>query len=452
MTFRVLLTFSLLMTHSVSAKDINGAMNDFLNNMGFSSNSTQSQKYNGQRAGYYTGGSLYARNKIINTPVANIQLPSLEAGCGGIDMFAGSFSFINEEQFIALGKAIASNALGFAFKLALKTISPSIENTMEDLQKMVNKVNNFNINSCDAAKKLVNGGVDYWNTKRKQSCEKKRRASGSDTDAFASKGACGSSGTANSTSDSASKEDRKAGLGPRNITWQILTNSGTSDVKYNELIMSFVGAIIHDKDQITYTPPSITDSKTFDALLDNSGSSKSIDILTCNDSENCLKPTVKTQTVSVSFRQKVSEMIHKIKGKIRDDNTGQNVIITDAEKAFIQNSPLPIYKIINTHLSYQKVQFFNIETIEELLSIALLLDFLDQMVTQVEQKASSDISLGEKEREDFDRNIKKVRSFLQKKEREVQFNFQNLQRIIERIDTIEKHVATQLGKRLREYK
>jgi conjugative transfer pilus assembly protein TraH len=39
----------------------------------------------------------------------------------------GSFSFINKAQFVALLQNIGANAVGYAFKLALQSISPDID-------------------------------------------------------------------------------------------------------------------------------------------------------------------------------------------------------------------------------------------------------------------------------------------------------------------------------------
>ena len=44
----------------------------------------------------YTGGSLMMRAPGRNYPLATVQLPSLRAGCGGIDIYGGAFSFINK--------------------------------------------------------------------------------------------------------------------------------------------------------------------------------------------------------------------------------------------------------------------------------------------------------------------------------------------------------------------
>ena len=94
-------------------------MRDFWDRAGGGANVTRPQAITGQRAGYATMGSLYLRSSSRNAQLANLQLPSLNAGCGGIDIFTGAFSFLSAEELIALSKAIAANAAGFAFDLAL---------------------------------------------------------------------------------------------------------------------------------------------------------------------------------------------------------------------------------------------------------------------------------------------------------------------------------------------
>ena len=113
-----------------------------------SANITGPTAYNGQSAGYYyTLGNLAVRTPQETSQIATIQMPSIRAGCGGIDVFSGGFSFINSEQLVATMKAVASNAVSYAFMLALKSLSPIIADQIESLQKLANDVNQRNMNS-----------------------------------------------------------------------------------------------------------------------------------------------------------------------------------------------------------------------------------------------------------------------------------------------------------------
>ena len=80
------------------------------------SNITNPGVFETQRRGVISGGSIYVRNPMMTTSLVNLQTPSWKAGCGGIDLFGGSFSFINADQFVQLLRTVAANAKGYAFQ------------------------------------------------------------------------------------------------------------------------------------------------------------------------------------------------------------------------------------------------------------------------------------------------------------------------------------------------
>ena len=129
------------------AADLNSEMQSMFNDLGALGNVTTPGAFRGQAMNLYTGGSLMMRAPGRNYPLLNAQLPSLRAGCGGIDLYGGAFSFINKQQFISLLQNIGANAVGYAFKLALQSISPDIDKLLTELQDQINKINAMNINS-----------------------------------------------------------------------------------------------------------------------------------------------------------------------------------------------------------------------------------------------------------------------------------------------------------------
>lgn len=112
-----------------------------------------------RRGGFY-GGSVYVRGKVMNVQVLNFTPPSFASGCGGIDLFGGSFSMINKEQFVALLRSIAQNAAGYAFQLALKNICEQCSTIITGLQRAIQNMNEFTGNSCQLAKGVVNSTID----------------------------------------------------------------------------------------------------------------------------------------------------------------------------------------------------------------------------------------------------------------------------------------------------
>jgi conjugative transfer pilus assembly protein TraH len=113
--------------------------------------------FQGQSAGYYSLGNVWTRFPQKTTNIANLQLPRARAGCGGIDIFAGSFSFINASEIVAMLKAVANNAVGFAFSLAIDTVCPECSKIMQEFSQKAQLMNNLNINSCEMAQGLVGG-------------------------------------------------------------------------------------------------------------------------------------------------------------------------------------------------------------------------------------------------------------------------------------------------------
>jgi conjugative transfer pilus assembly protein TraH len=108
------------------------------------------------REGMIGGGSIDVHNQLMYQNIISFVPPSFEAGCGGIDFYAGSFSFINAAQFTALLKSIAANAMGYAFQVALSDMCPTCMSVIDDLQRKIQQLNQAFSNSCQLAQGLVN--------------------------------------------------------------------------------------------------------------------------------------------------------------------------------------------------------------------------------------------------------------------------------------------------------
>lgn len=135
-------------------------LKDELNSM-FSemSNVSAPGVHESQRRGVVFGGRVSTKNRIINQSVVSFVPPSIKSGCGGIDMFGGSFSFINSEQLVQLMRAVAQNAIGYAFQLALDGVCAPCSKYISILQEAIAKMNQYLGNSCQLAQGLVDGGL-----------------------------------------------------------------------------------------------------------------------------------------------------------------------------------------------------------------------------------------------------------------------------------------------------
>jgi len=100
------------------------------------------------------GGSFSAKFPTRNFNVIAFDPPRINAGCSGIDMYMGSFSFINDEQLKTMLRAVAQGAVGFAFKAAIRAICGSCAATLDDLQGIMDKLNAVGKNTCAIAKAI----------------------------------------------------------------------------------------------------------------------------------------------------------------------------------------------------------------------------------------------------------------------------------------------------------
>ena len=116
----------MLLSTAVNA-DVNSDLNDFFGKLGFETNTTMPHAWQGQAAGYASGGSIYMRTAVKQVQLFSMQVPSLNAGCGGIDAYLGSFSHITGDQLQRFVKQIMGNAAGYFFDLALQTTVPEMK-------------------------------------------------------------------------------------------------------------------------------------------------------------------------------------------------------------------------------------------------------------------------------------------------------------------------------------
>ncbi len=117
------------------------------------------------RRGVISGGSFVLRNRISTPAFVTFAPPSSHMGCGGIDFFGGSFSFINKAQFTQLLRNIASTAVAYAFELAIGAMSEEVQSAMRRFQTVITKMNQHLGNSCQMAQGIVNDTLSAMSQK-----------------------------------------------------------------------------------------------------------------------------------------------------------------------------------------------------------------------------------------------------------------------------------------------
>ncbi|WP_460188718.1 conjugal transfer protein TraH, partial [Thiomicrorhabdus hydrogeniphila] len=232
-------------------------MQSFFDEVGVYGNASGANTFQGQTRNYVTGGSLSVRIPEKNYQLATFDPPRLSASCGGIDAYAGSFSFINSEQLVQMLQNIGNNAVGATFQLALESVSPQLSSIMKYFQDMANKINSTNINSCQAAKGIVtatkNASLEdgFFNNMKEMGTSLLGTASdwSGIQEAF-QKNPEKVKETKNTLLSSGSPltEDEKFWVEPGNILWRAMdkVTSGGTGLSDDEklIIMSMVGTVI----------------------------------------------------------------------------------------------------------------------------------------------------------------------------------------------------------------
>jgi len=332
--------------------NLNAEMQAMFDDLGSLGNVTAPGAFRGQAMNLYTGGSLMMRAPGRNYPLVNAQLPSLKAGCGGIDIFGGAFSFINKDQFVALLRNIGSNAMGYAFKLALQSISPDIDKLLTELQDQINKINAMNINSCEAAQALVNGVVGEYDQSIMSGCANISQYLGTVTDRVDARFTCATNAPAvvKNAADSGDPNVRNATFVKGNVIWMALNQvAGTISREEKELIMSVIGSVIlyppaDDGSGAAprYLEPTIVGLR--DLLLGRAASATEgnvdVEVYVCDEVIECLNP-IRTPVSIKPFTRLVTERLRRMSENIASRSTQ-----TAADIGFINTTTEPVYKML----------------------------------------------------------------------------------------------------------
>ncbi|HDO1358934.1 TPA: conjugal transfer protein TraH [Aeromonas veronii] len=211
------------------------------------SNTTPPGVYESQRRGVLAGGRVTGKAKIFDENIVAFAPPSWKAGCGGVDLFGGSLSFINADQIVQLLRSVAANAKGYAFQLALDNVFPDGAKWIENFQKKVQALNEHLGNSCQLAQGIVNDATSSFDMQHKTDASLKATTTGLFEDFFASN--TQSTGKSPMEELKANKPtEYKKLIG--NIVWKQLKSNNTSswfsygDNTLLESIMSLTGTVI----------------------------------------------------------------------------------------------------------------------------------------------------------------------------------------------------------------
>ena len=388
------LVMGLLFTNPAQA-GVNNDLGKFFDGLHYEGNTTNAQSYQGQAASYYTGGSAYIRTPIKQTQLATVTLPEISAGCGGIDLFSGGFSFINSDQLVQMGKAIVSNAVPFAVDLALQTWAPQLKNIKDRLEAIAREINALSVNSCETAQAGVAALAGFAGIGNKQYiCSTMGTQNNTFADWAAAKNGCNNDAEVDKQVGNAAKDKNLKDHIPanRNIIWYSLKKNPllTADDALAEFFMSLSGTIVYDeKTNVTRYPSLLTSNNNLISVLAKGGE---VTLYQCDKRgvDQCLHPTeVKMKfDKKDTLQSKVTKLLRAIITKYRSDTE-----LNEQEKSFIESISLPVLKMMTVSLesgySLQSTLSSYSEVISTDLVTAYLQDALKLINSAMDAKGSN---------------------------------------------------------------
>lgn len=120
-----------------------------------SSTTTSAGSSKSQQRGYYSAGAFQARRRMTNDFPVTVQPPKLSVGCGGVDLFLGGFSYLDEEYLVQKFERIIQAAPAFAFNMAMSNFCKDCEGIMNTMTQLTDYLNSIQINDCRMAKQIA---------------------------------------------------------------------------------------------------------------------------------------------------------------------------------------------------------------------------------------------------------------------------------------------------------
>lgn len=439
-TFRQLTLVFGVVFSSASFASVNDDLNKFFNQIGGGANYSSGQIIKAQSAGYLVGGSFYARVPVRNIQLISLTLPDIKAGCGGIDAYLGAFSFINSDQLKAMAKQILSNAVGYAFDLALETLMPQVKSVKDFLMKLANDVNNLNVSTCQAAQGIIGGLIPKSLAQSYDLCQKLGTENNVFADWAKARQGCGVGGRTDDVLNNP-KSDIQKKQTPRNknITWQSFNRINqvvSNDRELKELMMTIVGTVVYDKKGNMTVLPSLGANDNLINTLLYGGSTT---MYRCNDTSECLSPKKSDVTINQknALVSKVNETLSSIFDKVETDTK-----LTSKEEQLILGTRVPLLAYVKD-LAMLKMDKSSLLSLSEYISLDFAIGYIDGLI-QTTEIASANTLTSEEESKRFQDNLNSVRERLGQSLSKVQIQQDAYIAKMKELDVIRKGLSSEV--------
>ncbi|HAT1515136.1 TPA: F-type conjugal transfer protein TraH [Morganella morganii] len=428
-----------------AAADVNGDMNKFFNKLGFDSNVTGAAAWQGQAAGYATGGNIFLRNQVKQLQVVSFTPPSLNAGCGGIDAYLGSFSYLNSEQLTQFVQQLMTNAAGYLFDLALQTTVPELKQAKDFLQKMASDINSSNISSCQAAQGIIGG---LWPTNSVQSqkiCQDIAGETNMFADWAASRQGCTVGGKMDSAFDKSPDNMKDQVMRNKNLMWEVLKKNNMLDGndELKELVMNLTGTIIFGptNGDVRFIPVKANRQDVIKALMYGG----QIEISGCVSTVDCLE--LRTKTITVSQKNALNEMvinnIKGIQGKLQSDTA-----LSSQEKGFIQSTSVPILRYLVDPMMLN-IKSSVLPTLSDYIAYDILFQYLQELIDQARVQMNSK-NFPEEQMKSLRENIAEANRQLESLQQTVEVKSNVLMDLDRQMSYLRQQTSSQLQERFQQ--
>ncbi|WP_454784002.1 conjugal transfer protein TraH [Legionella sp. WA2024007413] len=444
------LGYLLLLVISIGHASVSTDLDNFFNGIGYASNVTSPAAFESQAAGFFGGGSLYARNQVRQYQLVQLDLPSYRAGCGGIDLFTGSMSFLSEQKLVDLGKSVMTNAGAYAVDVMLASTVPELKQVRDYLQQLEQMANQASINSCQLSQNMV-GGVWPKTAESQQKICKDQAAMGKEglfSDYVKARMACSGTGFDNVMSKASTDPERKKQVVlNKNLIWSILQAKSflNSDRELAEMVMSLTGTLIIDGQGKVTNVPSLASNPTLINALIGVGTTHQAKIWRCKDAGGtsaCLQ--VSLQDISIpetaTLTYKVREIIRTMNSKlVNDEKPGMR------ELNFLSMTSLPVMKFLSVLNSmHYGSTAVDIEEYSMLIAQDLLTNYLSELLIEVNQ-ATAGSELNSDLLKEIQKRISQATILVTSIDPKVGHKLQQKLALVERMARIEKQVASSMN-------
>ena len=430
------------------AKGFEAEINRYFNSLNMVSNVTGASAYQGQRAGFYTGGNLYARSSIQNLQFVRFSFPKVEAGCGGIDLTFGGFSHVKGKEIVDFSKNVMNNSQGFAFLLAIEQATPLLGNVGTKVGNVATWFNQGNVNTCQISESAVSGLWPRTRQAQQHACQSIGQSKNIFSDWAEARQGCGK-GNSNYNYDRVIDENsnNEAVIDNTNLAWNALKKNdffaGNADT--SELMMSLSGSIIITRDKNGnhfQRLPSLANNRNLISALLRGGN---VSMYGCDEHIKCLNPSLKEENIDskVGLASKVGELILQMASNIKNNQEQSPEI-----QGLLASTQYPIMKMVSVQMAYMKdSSLIDVTRYSEAIAIDMLFRYLNDNLETIKRLAGV-MQYPDAMMKAFQSDLASARNDLSKMESTAHQRMSIAMQMIQETQTIEQMLAGELSSEL----